>query len=109
MPTPIYRPSSQVELKVGLFKSPFTHEYLTGAGSILFPGRATAVNQLGTKRQLGFQADIYTSEKTLRFTGGIFNGNGYNGNSNDDNKFLYIGRVESYFGNSDNKTWGECC
>ncbi|PAU94987.1 hypothetical protein CK503_05865 [Aliifodinibius salipaludis] len=99
-----YRPSSQVELKAGLFKSPFSHEYLTGAGSVLFARRSTAVNQLGTKRQLGLQLDTYTSEKTFRFTGGIFNGNGYNGNSNDDNKFLYVGRVESYFGDGDNQT-----
>lgn len=99
-----YRPSSQVELKAGLFKSPFSHEYLTGAGSVLFAGRSTVVNQLGPKRQLGLQLDTYTSEKTFRFTGGVFNGNGYSGNSNDDNKFLYIGRVESYLGNGGNKT-----
>ncbi|MEL7833561.1 porin [Fodinibius sp. N2] len=99
-----YKPSSQVELKAGLFKSPFSHEYLTGAGSVLFAGRSTVVNQLGPKRQLGLQLDTYTSEKTFRFTGGVFNGNGYNGNSNDDNKFLYIGRVESYLGNGDNQT-----
>ncbi len=99
-----YKPSSQVELKAGLFKSPFSHEYLTGAGSVLFAGRSTVVNQLGTKRQVGLQVDTYASEKTFRLTGGIFNGNNYSGNSNDDNKFLYIGRVESYLGKDGNKT-----
>jgi len=93
-----YKPASQVELKAGLFKSPFSHEYLTGAGSVLFAGRSTVVNQLGTKRQLGLQLDTYTSGKKFRFTGGVFNGNNYSGNSNNDNKFLYIGRVESYLG-----------
>ncbi len=99
-----YRPSSKVIVKAGLFKSPFSHEYLTGAGSVLFAGRSTVVNRLGLKRQLGLQIDTYTSGKTFRFTGGVFNGNGYNGNSNDDNKFLYIGRVESYFGDGASQT-----
>ena len=98
-----YKPVSQVSVKAGLFKSPFTHEYLTGAGSVLFAGRSTVVNQLGTKRQLGVQLDTYTSGKTFRFTGGIFNGNHFSGNTNDDSHFQYIGRVESYLGNDDNQ------
>jgi len=98
-----YKPASGLELKAGLFKSPFSHEYLTGAGSVLFAGRSTVVNQLGTKRQLGLQLDTYTSGKTFRFTGGIFNGNNFGGNANSDNKFLYIGRVESYLGTDDNQ------
>ncbi len=96
-----FKPVSQVSFKAGLFKSPFTHEYLTGAGSVLFAGRSTVVNQLGTKRQVGIQLDAYTSNKTFRFTGGVFNGNHYSGNSNDDGKFQYIGRIESYLGNGD--------
>lgn len=99
-----YKPSSQVELKAGIFKSPFSHEYATGAGSVLFAGRSTVVNNLGTKRQLGLQLDTYTSEKTFRFSGGVFNGNSYTTNSNNDNKFMYIGRVESYLGNGENQT-----
>ncbi|GAA5522488.1 OprO/OprP family phosphate-selective porin [Aliifodinibius salicampi] len=99
-----YKPTVNFSIKGGIFKSPFTHEYLTGAGSILFASRSTVVNQLGTKRQVGFQIDTYTSEKTFRFTGGIFNGNNYSGNSNDDNKFLYVGRIESYLGDDSNQT-----
>jgi phosphate-selective porin len=98
-----YKPSAQVELKAGLFKSPFTHEYATGAGSVLFANRATAVNELGIKRQLGLQLDTYTSENIFRFTAGVFNGNGYS-TGNDDNNFLYMGRVESYLGSGSSQT-----
>lgn len=96
-----FKPSSNVKLKAGLFKSPFSHEYLTGAGSILFASRSTVVNQLGTKRQVGVQLDTYTSKKTFRFTGGVFNGSNIRSNKNSDDKFLYIGRVESYLANDD--------
>ncbi len=94
-----FKPSSTVKLKAGVFKSPFSHEYATGAGSILFASRSTVVDQLGTKRQVGVQLDTYTSKKTFRFTGGIFNGNNFNSNQNSDDKFLYIGRAESYLTN----------
>ncbi len=94
-----FKPYSNVQLKAGVFKSPFSHEYATGAGSILFASRSTVVNQLGTKRQVGVQLDTYTSKKTFRFTGGIFNGSNFHSNKNSDDKFLYIGRVESYLAN----------
>lgn len=93
-----FKPTKNLSFKAGLFKSPFSHEYLTGAGSILFVNRSTVVNQLGTKRQLGLQIDGYTPGKSVRLTGAVFNGNGFSGNSNDDKYFQYIGRIETYLG-----------
>lgn len=90
-----YKPTANFSIKGGVFKSPFTHEYLTGAGSILFISRSTVVNQLGTKRQVGLQIDSFTPGKFLRFTAGVFNGNNYGNNKNDDSHFQYVGRVET--------------
>lgn len=91
-----FKPIKNLSFKAGLFKSPFTNEYLTGAGSILFVNRSTVVNQLGTKRQLGLQIDGYTPSRSIRFTAGIFNGNGFGGNNNDDKFLQYIGRIEGF-------------
>ncbi|MCW9705400.1 porin [Fodinibius salsisoli] len=99
-----FKPISNLSIKTGLFKSPFTHEYLTGASSILFIDRSVVVNQLGTKRQLGIQVDTYTSNQRFRFTGGVFNGNNYGGNNNADGHFQYIGRAEAYLGQNSTST-----
>lgn len=98
-----YKPTANFSIKGGLFKSPFTHEYLTGASSILFVNRSTVVNQLGTKRQVGVQIDGFSPGGLFRFTAGAFNGNNYGNNSNDDNHLQYIGRLEGYLNsNSEN-------
>lgn len=94
-----YKPTGNFSIKGGVFKSPFTHEYLTGASSILFANRSTVVNQLGTKRQVGLQIDGFSSSKLIRVTGGVFNGNNYGNNKNDDDHFQYIGRLEANLNN----------
>lgn len=97
-----YKPTTNFSIKGGVFKSPFTHEYLTGAGSILFINRSTVVNQLGTKRQVGLQIDTFIPNKFLRFTAGIFNGNNYGNNKNDDSHFQYVGRIETLLSDRSN-------
>lgn len=94
-----YQPNSNLQIKIGQFKSPFSYEYETGAGSTPFVNRSAVVNQLDPKRQLGVQLESITSNGGLRFKGGIFNGDGTLQNS--DNDFQYIGRLEANLLNND--------
>ena len=88
-----YKLNSQTTVTAGFYKSPFSYEYLTGAASINFVNRSTVVNQLAPKRQVGVQIDGATLSGVLRYTAGIFNGNHFN--KNNDDKFLYVGRLEA--------------
>lgn len=91
-----YNFTPALTLKAGLFKSPFSGEYLTGAASIDFVNRSAAVNQLAPKRQIGLQLGGTFSDGLFRYKVGMFNGNGFDINENRDNNFLYVGRLESH-------------
>ena len=88
-----YKLNSQTTATAGFYKSPFSYEYLTGAASINFVNRSTVVNQLAPKRQVGLQINGSTLSGFLNYTAGIFNGNHFN--QNNDDKFLYVGRLEA--------------
>lgn len=88
-----YGISPAFTVDVGLFKAPFSKEYLTGAGAIDFVNRAQVVSALAVKRQIGVQVHGGLHENTLSYSAGIFNGNGYADNNNDNNRFMYAGRI----------------
>ncbi|MDR8392841.1 OprO/OprP family phosphate-selective porin [Aliifodinibius sp. S!AR15-10] len=90
-----YKLSPNTKITVGFGKSPFSYEYLTSAGSIPFVERSTVVNQLAPKRQIGLQLDGRFAGGFLSYTAGIFNGNHFSINQNNDNHFLYIGNLEA--------------
>lgn len=92
-----YRVTPGVRAKAGLFKSPFSAEYLTGAASIDFVNRSRVVGELAPKRQIGVQVDGSIAEGSFRYKAGVFNGEGFGSNANADNNFLYAGRIESHF------------
>ncbi len=87
-----YAISPQWIVDVGLFKPPFSKEYLTGAGAIDFVNRSQVVTALAGRRQIGLQVRGKTSDAIVSYGIGMFNGNGFNGNVNDNNAFLYVGR-----------------
>jgi len=76
----------------GQFKTPFSREYITSITAIETADRATVVDTLATKRDIGVMADwaIGTSA-TLAF--GVFNGEGQNANRNRDSTVLPIARA----------------
>lgn len=82
-----YKPTANSTIRVGQFKSPFSYEYATGAGSIPFISRSTVVNTLDPKRELGLQFHTKTSSDRFSIKGGIFNG--------DVDGLKYIGGVEA--------------
>lgn len=92
-----YRFSDGFQIKTGLFKSPFSYEFLTGAPNLDFIGRSSVVNQLAPNRQLGAQISGRTDDGILRYQLGAFNGNGFSPNQNADENFLYVGRLEARF------------
>ncbi|MDX1636392.1 MAG: porin [Balneolaceae bacterium] len=92
-----YRSSPGFGVTAGLFKSPFSYEYLTGAAAIDFVNRATMVNQLAPQRQVGVQVSGETKDGILQYSLGAFNGNGFGINRNSDDQMLYVGRLEARF------------
>ncbi|MGM0547375.1 MAG: porin [Bacteroidota bacterium] len=93
-----YTASPYFSLKAGLFKSPFSYEYLTGAAAIDFVNRSSVVNQLVPKRQVGMQVYGSLDEGRFKYSGGMFNGNGFGRNENADGNFLYSARLEANSG-----------
>ncbi len=64
--------SDRVDLYAGLFKTPFSREYLTFLGEIPLLQRGAVVNTLATKRRVG--VSLRLDSGNFRVYGGIFNG-----------------------------------
>jgi hypothetical protein len=81
----------------GLFKTPFSRELLTFAGSIDFVDRSRVVFALAPARQLGVAARGRLAGGQLLYGVGVFNGPRlFEGNFNDNDRFLYVGRLSYY-------------
>lgn len=93
-----YNLTPNFSVKAGLFKTPFSYEYLTGAAAIDFVNRSSVVNQLAPKRQVGFQMQGKMADGKFKYSAGMFNGNGFGINQNDDDQFLYTARIEANSG-----------
>lgn len=102
-----YNVTANFSVKAGLFKSPFSYEYLTGAAATDFVNRSSVVNELAPKRQVGLQMQGKVADGKFKYTAGMFNGNGFGANANDDDKFLYTARIEtnSEIGDHSNNTF----
>lgn len=68
--------------------------------------RSRVVTALAPGRQIGVQArGRFSDALPLDYSLGIFNGNGYGGNSNDNNDFLYAARLAAFpFKTSENSS-----
>lgn len=91
-----YQVSPALRLSIGQFKAPFSAEFLTYAGSIDFVNRSQVVANLAPGRQIGFEVSGKLADKTISYAAGLFNGNGTARNNNDNNDFLYAGRLTFY-------------
>jgi hypothetical protein len=89
-----YKFSEQFIIDAGLFKAPLSKEFLIPADAIDFVNRARAVAVLAPGRQIGVQArGRIDSGVPVDYHLGIFNGNGFGPNTNDNNDFLYAARL----------------
>src|SRR5438094_6433787 len=90
------------QVKVGQWKAPFGLEQRTPDTSLYLIERSLPTGAITPERQIGVQlwgkpfTSIWPDQKDLlTYYAGIFNGNGRNINNNDNNNFMYVGRLES--------------
>jgi phosphate-selective porin OprO/OprP len=92
---------AEANVKVGQWKAPFGLEQLTPDPSLIIIERSLPTGAITPDRQIGAQlwgkpfTNIWPDEKDLlTYYAGIFNGNGRNVSVNDNNNFMYVGRLE---------------
>src|SRR5438094_2431596 len=91
-----------LQVKVGQYKAPFGLEQLTPDTSLLTIERTLPTGAITPDRQIGAElwgkpfTSIWPEQKDLlTYYAGIFNGNGRNITVNDNNNFMFVGRLES--------------
>ncbi len=89
-----YKYSDALTIDAGMYKSPFSYEFLVSEAKLDFINRANAVNILGTGRQVGVKARGAIAGKLLSYHGGVFNGRAI-GSDAADKYPLFILRLQS--------------
>jgi phosphate-selective porin len=91
----------EANVKAGQWKAPFGLEQITPDPAIYTIERSLPTGALTPERQIGAMlwgkplANASPEQKDLvTYYAGIFNGNGRNFNNNDNNEFMYVGRIE---------------
>src|SRR5213596_342168 len=91
----------EAQIKLGQWKAPFGLEQLTPDTSLYIIERSLPTGAITPERQIGVQlwgkpfASVWPDQKDLlTYYAGIFNGNGRNVSVNDNNNFMYVGRLE---------------
>jgi phosphate-selective porin len=100
------------QIKMGQWKAPFGLDQITPDTTLFTIERTLPTGAITPERQVGIQlwgkpfATVWPEQKDLlTYYAGIFNGNGRNITNNDNNNFMYVGRLESTL--FKNKMWGE--
>ncbi len=91
----------EAQVKVGQWKAPFGLEQITPDTTLYIIERSLPTGAITPDRQIGAQlwgkpfANVWPEQKDLlTYYAGIFNGNGRNVSVNDNNNFMYVGRLE---------------
>ena len=102
----------EAQVKIGQWKAPYGLEQLTPDPSLIIIERSLPTGAITPDRQIGAQlwgkpfTNVWPEQKDLlTYYAGIFNGNGRNVSVNDNNNFMYVGRLESTLFKS--KVWGQ--
>lgn len=82
-----------LSLTAGRFKAPFSYEALTSSSRLLFLSRARVVDVLAPARQTGVSVEAALLPDRLSLAAGLFNGNGAQAFSNDNDALLYVTRL----------------
>lgn len=88
-----FKVDDMLKFDLGLFKAPFSAEYLISAADIDFVNRSQTVSSLAANRQIGVMASGGFKSANINYSLGIFNGNKFSQNENDNNDFMYVGRI----------------
>src|SRR5881398_815652 len=91
----------EAQIKLGQWKAPFGLEQTTPDTTLYMIERSLPTGAITPERQIGVQlwgkpfASVWPDRKDLlTYYAGIFNGNGRNTTVNDNNNFMYVGRLE---------------
>jgi phosphate-selective porin OprO/OprP len=91
----------EAQIKIGQWKAPFGLEQITPDTKLFMIERSLPTGALTPERQIGVQlwgkpfASVWPEQKDLlTYYAGVFNGNGRNITTNDNNEFMYVGRLE---------------
>jgi phosphate-selective porin OprO and OprP len=82
-------------ISLGQFKTPYGYEQLVADPKNITVERSLPNDQLTLSRQLGAMVSGSFFKNSLGYSAGMFNGNGANNGSNDNDQFLYVGRLTS--------------
>lgn len=92
----------EANVKLGQYKAPFGIEQLTPDTKLFVIERSQVTEALTPERQIGIQvwgkpfATVWPEQKDLlTYSAGIFNGTGRNTTTNDNNEYMYAGRLEA--------------
>lgn len=80
-------------ITLGQFKTPYGYEQLIADPKNLFVERSLPNDQLTLSRQVGAMVSGVIAANKLSYSAGVFNGNGANSGANDNEQFLYVGRL----------------
>ena len=96
-----WKPRPELNLKVGQFKTPFGREQLTSDSRLISIEPSLVTTALVPDRQVGLQvsgqplANISPDHAdVVTYYAGVFNGSGSNTALNDNEEFMYAGRLE---------------
>ena len=91
----------EFNVKVGQYKAPFGLEQISPDPKLFTLERSQVTSALTPERQIGVQiwgkplASVFPEQKdVLTYYAGIFNGTGRNITVNDNNEYMYAGRLE---------------
>lgn len=80
-------------LTFGQFKTPYGYDQLLSDTKVITIERPLPSDSLTLSRQLGAMVSGSVLDKKLSYAAGLFNGSGVNTSTNDNDNFLYVGRV----------------
>ena len=91
----------EFQIKLGQYKAPFGFEQLSSDPKLLTAERSQVTSALTPERQIGLQiwgkplTNVFPEQKDLlTYYAGIFNGNGRNITVNDNDQYMFAGRLE---------------
>ncbi len=91
-----YRILEWLSLQGGQYKVPFNRQELTSSGSQQFVDRAITNEAFALGRDQGVMVHSFVLSDYMEYALGIFNGNGRNKSSNENNGHMIAGRLAFY-------------
>jgi phosphate-selective porin OprO and OprP len=88
-----WTPNEMAAVRLGQFKTPFGYEQLLADTKTTTVERSLPNDRLTVSRQIGAGVFGDLVPKKLSYSVGLFNGNGVNNGNNDNDQFLWVGRL----------------